>query len=229
LKEKPVKYAAVTGVAIVLATVAVFLLYPQPQIVGSNNLSRRTTVVPLYEGQTYCQRLPGTPDGAGFVRIGVGNGSPLHANKFDGTRTELGQVRGISITIEAAGAHPIRGKASDFTSGRVDVPLRRPTPPSSKAKICIRSRSHRTLSLYGEPKFFPDGRIEGRVAITFLDADKGNLLSRLKLIARRHGFAHAGIIGSWALVPAALFFLIAGGFAFWLAVRGPTERRDPQP
>jgi hypothetical protein len=229
LRQQPAKYAAVTGVAIVLATVAVFLLYPQTQIVGSNNLSRRTTVVPLYEGQTYCQRLPGTPKDAGFVRIGVGNGAPLHANKFASARTKLGEVRGIAITVEAAGAHLIRGRATKFTSGRVDVQLDRPTDPSSKARICIRSRSRRTLSLYGEPKFFDDGRIEGRVAITFLHKDKSSVLSRLKVISRRHGFTRAGIVGSWALVPATLFFIMAAGFAIGLAYRGSTQTKDPQP
>lgn len=226
MRQQPIKIAAVAGVAIVVGTIALFLLYPQEQILGSNNLSRRTTVVPLYEKETYCQRLPGTPEGAGFVRIGIGNGVPLHANKFASARTKLGEVRGIAITVDAAGSHLIRGRATKFMSGRVDVKLDRTTDPSSKARICIRSRSRRTLSLYGEPKFFEDGRIEGRVAITFLDDDKTSVLSRLKVIARRHGFTRAGVVGSWALVPATLFFFTAAGFAIGLAYRVSNERRS---
>jgi hypothetical protein len=225
LKENPVKYAAAAGVAIILATIAAFLLIPQRQIAGSNNLARQGPAVVVFPKGMFCERLPSVPGGAGYVRLGVTNRLPAVAEDYNNARSKLGVVRGLEVTVEAAGARPNVGTARLFKSGRVDIPLSRPADPASKGRICFRSFSRRPISIYGEQKELPDGTFEGRAAVTFLEADESNMLSRLKLIARRHGFTHAGFVGSWTLVPAALFFLFAAGLALWLAIRPPEKIR----
>jgi hypothetical protein len=219
----PIRYAAAVGVAVIAAAVGAFLFIPQHPIAGTNNLARLNPVIALDPRTPWCQRLPSVPSGAGYVRIGVARGSPATAAKVNDARSTLGRVGGVGVSVTAAGAPLDFGSAFDFDSGRVDVALARPTEPASKGRICVSNLGGGTVSLYGEQKKRPDGTSEGRLAVTFLDAQSSTFFSRLRLIARRHGYAHAGAVGSWALALAALLMALTAALALWL-VGGRSKR-----
>jgi hypothetical protein len=42
-------------------------------------------------------------------------------------------------------------------------------------------------------------------------------------MARRYGYSHAGVLGSWAVVPAALLALAMAALALWLVTRRPAR------
>lgn len=215
----PIRWAAAVGAAIIAATIGAFLFIPQHQIAGSNNFARLAPFITLPANNTVCLRLPGVPGGAGYVRIGVANGPPEQTVKRNNDRSSFGKVEGIKVAVEAAGAPVDTGRAFDFTSGRKDVPLERPTEPAGKGRICVTNLGTRVLSLYGEPKKGRDGVYGPKLAVTFLEADKTSFASRLRLIARRYGYAHAGVLGSWAVAFAALVAAAMAGLALWLVYR----------
>jgi hypothetical protein len=219
----PIRYAASAGLAIIAATIGAFLFIPQHQIAGSNNFARFGPFINLRAKGPWCQHLPSVPGGAGYVRLGISRGpTPLAMEKIS-QRSELGPVKGVRVTVQPAGFPIDNGSARNFNSGRKDIPLERPTEPASKGKICVYNLGYRVLALYGEPKRRSNGVYHPKLAVTFLEADATTFASRTRLMARRYGYSHAGVLGSWAVVLAALLALAMAALALRLVTRRPAQ------
>ena len=214
----PIRYAVAGGIAVVAAAVGAFLFIPQHKILATNTSTRMAALIPVGTRKPHCERIHSVPSGAGYVRLGVVAAPTGPAIAARRNFSSFGTVAGVRVLIADDRGRIGSGSRSRFPSGRVDVPLQRPTRTARNPHICVFNLGHRIISLAGEWKAPRSGTAGPKLAVTFLAADRSVWLSDAGTIVRRFGYAHAGAVGTWALWFALALMVGATGLAFRLIV-----------
>ena len=119
------------------AAVGAFLFIPQHLILGTNTVARMGAAIELQSGKTWCEGTHGIPAGAGFARLGVVQATPAQEAASHRDYSGFGRVPAVRVSFADSSGPIATGSASDFPSGRVDVPLDRPTPAARHARVCV--------------------------------------------------------------------------------------------
>jgi hypothetical protein len=218
------RYAAAAGAAAVAVAVGVFLLIPHHPIAGTNTIAPLNPVVGLGGGKSVCEEVPRLPSDAGSVRLRAARGTPVEVYAADRNTSRFDSIAGLTVTIEdRRGGRISSGTVRDVDSGKITVPLRPVPPAAAPVRLCVSNLDRQVVSVFGELKRpFPGAPLaqqEPVVGMTFLEAESQTWLSRLTTIARRYGYGHAGILGSWALALAGLLAVALSALAMRQIVR----------